>query len=614
MKKVSRTILTLVICLTLAVGTASAVSAPSQAPASYAADSPASGREEVIYANLTGGGTVKDLYTVTILTADKDGLITDYGSFASVTNLTDTTPLTLTGDQVSFNAKPGSYYIQGALKETALPWTIGITYLLDGKETLPEALAGQTGHVEIRLTTAANMAADTAADTAYDPSYFDNYMLTLSVSLDASLCRNIKASGGMTANAGSDKRITFMAMPGKPASFSVETDAAGFTMPGIEISAMPMSFSIDPPDTAGLKADLTKLTDAVGALSDGAAQLQSGSRDLKNGAADLSKGSALFDAGLGELNKNAAGLLGGSAQIKTALEQISGALNGSSGGLDLGGFAQLPDALDRTAAGLKDMSAGLGELKTAYDPAYTALKDAIAQIPVSSLSQDNIAKLYADNPASKDLIDTLVAYYQGGARTAATFASVKPVFDAVSETLGKTIAGADQMVGALSTMSAQIKAAMSGSDTAAQLAQLSTGLTALSDQYGEFHDGLTAFTAGTAQLGSQYGALNAGIGGIKDGTAQLYNGVSQASNGAAELNDAVKDMPQMVDEEINKLLEAYDKSDYKPASFLSDKNANTSSVQFVMKTAPIELPEKAAAPTEAPAPENLWTRFLALFK
>lgn len=612
MKKALRAFITLLLCAVLTIGTVSAASAPVSPPENAVSPNPAGLREEVVYANLSGSGMIDEIYAVSLLTLPDAATYTDYGDYASVTNLTDTAPLTLSGNQVAFSAEAGSFYYQGTMRTKELPWIISITYLLDGAEISPAALAGQTGHVAIRIATSMNPAVDAA--------YFENYMLTISATLDASLCRNITVSGGMTAIAGSDKRITFMAMPGDAADFSLETDAVGFTMPGIEISALPLSISISAPDTAGMKADLNELTDAIAQLSDGTAQLKNGALELKNGSAELRGGSALFAGGIGELSGNAASLLGGSAQIKDALTALSGALNGApavdgtQSGFSLTGLQQLPGALDQTAAGLQEMSAGLGALKDSFSKAYEALKAAVGQIPVDTPAEAALGKLYADNPEKKELLDLLAGYVKGGAGTKATFENVKPAFDAVETSLSETIAGAGQMTQGLSGMSAQIKTGLAGDGTAAQLGQLGEGLKQLSAQYGEFHSGLTEFTAGASQLGSQYGELHAGISGLADGTSELYGGIAETSDGTAELNDGVRDLPARIDEEIEKLMDTYDKSDYQPVSFVSGKNVNTASVQFVMKTAPIELPEAPAAAAPEAVQESFWTRLMALFK
>jgi putative membrane protein len=51
----------------------------------------------------------------------------------------------------------------------------------------------------------------------------------------------------------------------------------------------------------------------------------------------------------------------------------------------------------------------------------------------------------------------------------------------------------------------------------------------------------------------------------------------------------------------------------KVVSFVSDKNTNVSSVQFVLKTDPINIPEAPKAAALKPAEESFWQKLLKLF-
>jgi X-X-X-Leu-X-X-Gly heptad repeat protein len=573
------------------------------------ADTPAGtpgSREEVVYANLTPAGDTKEIYVVSVLHNTAAGLVADFGNFTSVSNLTDTAPVTLTEDQVLASVPQGDFYYQGTLESAALPWTIDVSYALDGAELPAEALAGTDGHVTIRIRTDRN--------TDIDPVYFDNYLLQVSLTLDTSRCKSITASGGTLANAGVNKLVTFTVMPGKAGDLVIETDASDFSMSGIEFSAVPLSMKLDPPDTSAMKADLKKLSDAVAELNDGIAQLESGSLELKSGAEDLSSGSSSVAAGLRDLSGNAAELYGGSAQIKEALNAIVAAMSAPGGSLDLGSLQQLPDGLLQLAAGLDGMSSGLTELKTGFAASYGALKAAILEIPGAAVSDAEWGRLYQDNPDKKDLLDRLAAYYASGLKTKATYENVRPLFDAMEPSLDELTASVGQMSGSLKETAAQIKGALESDEAFSQLSQLSSGLQALSEKYGGFHDGLVQFTAGVAELNKNYGSLDAGISGLADGAGELSDGLIETSDGVTELNDGVSDLPEKTDEEIQKLMDDYDKSDVTPVSFASAKNANTLSVQFVIKTDKIEKPDAPAPAAEPEAPVTIWTRIADLFR
>ncbi|HIV75363.1 MAG TPA: YhgE/Pip domain-containing protein, partial [Candidatus Pseudogracilibacillus intestinigallinarum] len=65
-------------------------------------------------------------------------------------------------------------------------------------------------------------------------------------------------------------------------------------------------------------------------------------------------------------------------------------------------------------------------------------------------------------------------------------------------------------------------------------------------------------------------------------------------------------------EEIDALMEKYDKSNFDMVSFVSNKNEKVEMVQFVMKTEPIETKEELVEEEEEDE-KTMWQRFLDLF-
>lgn len=606
MKKVLYAAAAVMMCAVILVPSVFAGTTSDKVLAADADDNTASSREEVVYANLTASGAVKDVTVVSILSVSQAGLIKDYGDYSSVKNLTNVEPLSLNGDLVTVSAPVGDFYYQGSLKQSELPWVIDVTYTLDDESLPAEALAGKSGHLELGIAVTANENADS--------SYFDNYLLQISVSLDASVCKAISAPDGTIANAGNNKMITYTIMPGNSGAFKLETDVNDFAMQGIQFAALPLSLTIPTPDTNGITSDLQSLTDAIAAINDGMAQLHVGSYDMKIGARDLANGSSEFYSGLKALSSNATPLLDGSSQIKQALEMLASSMSGSSGSLDMSSLAQLPAGLTQMAAGLSDMSAGLSDLKNGFAEAYGALQAAIASIPDTAISDAAINSLYMDNPDKKDTIDALVAYYQAGAQTKATYQAIKPAFDAMDTSLEAIISAADSMAQSLTTTADQLNGALSANDTAQKLFQLSEGLQVLSDNYAAFHENLSAYTSGVTSVSSNYSAINSGLSGLSNGISDLNNGIGDLYDGTAELSNATVSLPEQLNDEVKNMLMGYDKSDFQPVSFVSPKNTDTTSVQFIFITDKIEKAAQVSQEPETVQAETFWTRFLALFK
>ena len=122
---------------------------------------------------------------------------------------------------------------------------------------------------------------------------------------------------------------------------------------------------------------------------------------------------------------------------------------------------------------------------------------------------------------------------------------------------------------------------------------------------------LEAFERDVAELVAEYQKLDTGIGEYTDGVAKLYGGFSEICGGARELaeggillSDGTKELVQGTAElrqktavfggnSSEKLTEMLDNmtGQYNAVSFVSAKNSEISSVQFVIKTEPVEIPE-----------------------
>lgn len=90
------------------------------------------------------------------------------------------------------------------------------------------------------------------------------------------------------------------------------------------------------------------------------------------------------------------------------------------------------------------------------------------------------------------------------------------------------------------------------------------------------------------------------------------DGADSLREGTDEFKEKSKDMDGQIHEEIDGVVDSFSGSDFVPVSFVSDKNKNVELVQFVMKTAGIQIPEPEEIPVEE-EPEGFWKRLAALF-
>jgi putative membrane protein len=281
------------------------------------ADGEPSRKEEVVYALLDAGGKAKSIYVVNIFNG---GPVTDYGDYSKIVNLTDTRKIRQTGDMISADAGAGKLYYQGTLNSGDLPWSIKISYKLDGKEIKASELAGGSGALELHIEIAQNPKAN--------PVFFDNYALQISLQLDTALCENIVSENATIANYGGFKQLSYTVLPGRGADIKIRADVHDFEMKAISINGIRLLLDLDV-DYGDFSAELARLSDAVAELDGGAGELTEGARRLSEGmkayADGLKKyrdGVAALEAGAGDLSGGAAALSGGLAELAAQNEAL----------------------------------------------------------------------------------------------------------------------------------------------------------------------------------------------------------------------------------------------------------------------------------------------------
>ena len=597
-----------------------------------AADAPAAaGAEEVIYAKLDAAGEPLSAYAVVALNGDAGESVTHYGAYTAVENLTDTSALTYEDGAVTATIPEGGrLYYQGTLESFELPWDIAIGYELDGKSISPAELGGQSGALEMTLSVKPNGNAPGA--------FADEMMLQITVTLDASLCKDISAGGATVANAGGDKTLAFTVLPGAEAEYTVTADVEDFTMAGLTIAGVNYDIASAMGDTAEITDGVGQMTDAISQLSDGASQLASGAGSLRSGAGS-------FGSGLSTLSAGSAELVAGSEQIAGALSQISASLPGagtdaeaaaaaaaaagmdpeaaaaaaagaqSAGAgmtLDLSALAQLPAGLEQAADGLEQAGAALAQLAEGYGAAYPALAQAVEAIPEPSVSEEDIGALMALAPDNEALA-ALVANYQAAQTVKAVWAQASAAFEAVQDNLPALAEGVNSAAASLRQTAQQISAAMSatgGPIDLSGLLQLTSGLSQLAQSYSAFHEGLVSYAGGVDALSANWSSVYSGI-------SSLASGAGELSDGVAALDEETSKIPELIDELTGGSTEDESADASAQASFLDGRNGDTASVQFVIMTEGISEPEAEAEP--APAEEEqgffaeLWDRIVALF-
>src|SRR5690625_450038 len=546
-------------------------------------------KDEVIYGKLHANGQINEMYVVNSFYDTTEGQITDYGTYENIRNLTDLSTIEKSNKQVIFQTTGEDFYYQGELSEHQLPWDIKITYYLDGEKIDADQLAGQSGKFEIHIETKANK--------TIDPVFFDYYLLQISLTFDPLHFQQITAPKGTEANEGKNKLINFSAMPGEEDIFITTANVENLTMEPISISAIPANLAFDDPDISEMEEDMQKLSDAIRDLHDGVVELYDGVIDLDDGTEKLNEGSSEFLKGMKTLNNSSKDLVAGSQRIKDAFAEINEALN-----IDFDVDLPSADDLKELPGIIRDISQELQEFSNVLKEIDELLRD----IATDGLDERDYEKVYAviDDNEVQQIVDQLVA----------THAAVKALAN-INESIPIDLTdAAQQMAQYLAEIADELESNLHLLDELGQINELIDGLKTMAREYNQFHRGLVEYSDGVAELTKADGEIDSGIDELSDGTTKLETGVKELVDGTKELHDATSDLPDEMQSEIDQFMADFDFSDYKPKSFVSEKNKNIGVVQFVLQTETIELPEDDSDEVAEEKSKNLWQRFLDLFR
>ena len=619
-------------------------------------------KEEVIYITLDASGTLKNTYVVNSFSG---GSITDYGNYASVKMLNTSDPIEQNGDTITFSTSASKAYYQGELTDAEIPWNISLRYYLNGVEYSAAEIAGKSGELEIRFQITEN--------TACSDTFFDDYALQASFTLDTERCNNISAPDATIANVGSDKQLTYTVLPGEGIDTTITADVTDFEMSAVSINGIHLNLNVEIDDTE-LKDKVNELIDAVEQLddsavelSDGSAELLDGSSELKDGASSLQSGVASLDegvvtlqnglttvqSGLDTLNSQSGTLTAGSSEFKAALVTIQTAVNSISvTSEDLTALTEASGQIKQAISDLYDGAAAL-QANLGYGQ-YKALMaqngldiDALLAGNASAVetiqSYEAMLEQLSTVPGMEDLVNQYKSQLLG------TSEQIKSLLNANSAAIGgmeSYINGISAELPALTEGLAALNTQYEIFDSSisqlvntlgnmtGNLSALAEGINQLVVSYEELDSGINDYTGGVAQIVAGYSQVMGGVsslaegskelvsgsGELYDGTVELYDGVVSLCDGAQEMADGTgefrtetADMNDQIDEEIDSLLESIGGSMDDPVSFVSEKNTNVESVQFVIQTEAIEVEETDDVVVTQEEELSFWQKLLQLF-
>lgn len=313
------------------------------------------------YGNLTDGSVVKSYRTNGIAT------LTDYGDYDEIINLTDGTVPARNGGMTTFRldekALPGTFYFEGKTTKPfqQLPWTISMSYTLNGVPTKAEDLAGQAGVVEIRLDIVPNGQASEYAR--------NNYTLEAMAIFNQDDILSLEAPGAQVQLIGNLRAVLFLGLPGEECHYTIRVGSDDFSFGGMTFLMVPATLS-QLEEIAKLserKDDLeenyNKLSGSMDSLLDAMAAMTGSLNASANGLEQLNKARGIFSDGKGVIYSGTDALREDLSNLADVLEPVEGQIEA------------LSKTISDSKATLRSMTNTVFDLKGDLKDVESALRD-----------------------------------------------------------------------------------------------------------------------------------------------------------------------------------------------------------------------------------------------
>ena len=313
------------------------------------------------YGNLTDGSVVKSYRTNGIAT------LTDYGDYDEIINLTDGTMPARNGGMTTFRLDektlPGTFYFEGKTTKPfqQLPWTISMSYTLNGVPTKAEDLAGQAGVVEIRLDIVPNERASEYAR--------NNYTLEAMAIFNQDDILSLEAPGAQVQLIGNLRAVLFLGLPGEECHYTIRVGSEDFAFGGMTFLMVPATLS-QLEEIAKLserKDDLednyNKLSGSIDSLLDAMTAMTGSLNASANGLEQLNKARGIFSDGKGVIYSGTDALREDLFNLADVLEPVEGQIEA------------LSKTISDSKSTLRSMTNTVSDLKGDLKDVESALRD-----------------------------------------------------------------------------------------------------------------------------------------------------------------------------------------------------------------------------------------------
>ena len=539
-------------------------------------------KSETVYAKANADGTVTETTVEAVLKARDGATIPDVAALRDIINKEGDEEYTTGADNALTWQNSGSAITYEGKSDAALPVTTRVTYYLNGVETAPDDLAGQSGRVRIRFDYT-NHTRETVTVDGQEYTVSVPFTAITAVILDGDKFSNVEADNGKVMELDGQTAVLGTVMPGLadslrltefepledteiPAYFEVSADVTDFSLDFTATILTPSA--LDDLDTGDL-SDLDDLSDTLDDLTDAADALTDGTGALADGVQALYDGFHQYADGVQGLNEGAEALADGLTQLY------------SSGTALVDGANVLRDGLSAVSSAVGNMTSG--------DAGSSEESMAAMQAQLAPTIEAYGTALVNDVVYDTDFLAAL-------ADAGLTDAQQKAVMGAVGTTMGKALQKdtGDLVQGVASTVSGAIMGQMGEG-----IGQLQTGLDQLASGSAELARGADTYVKAVGQISQGADALAEGSAQLDDASDAMYEGLAELHDGAQELHDGVQEFSDKSSGDLSddlgsglrnvvRRLKAVQQAGKNYQTFSGLPAGSTGSVKFIVETAEIK--------------------------
>ena len=539
-------------------------------------------KSETVYAKANADGTVTETTVEAVLKARDGATIPDVAALRDIINKEGDEEYTTGADNALTWQNSGSAITYEGKSDAALPVTTRVTYYLNGVETAPDDLAGQSGRVRIRFDYT-NHTRETVTVDGQEYTVSVPFTAITAVILDGDKFSNIEADNGKVMELDGQTAVLGTAMPGLadslrltefepledteiPAYFEVSADVTDFSLDFTATILTPSA--LDDLDTGDLSDlddlsdtldDLTDaadaLTDGTGALADGVQALYDGFHQYADGVQGLNEGAEALADGLTQLYSSGTALVDGANALRDGLSAVSSAVGNMTSG-DAGSSQESMAAMQAQLAPTMEAYGTALVNDVVYDENF------LAALAAANLTEDQ----------------------------------QKAVMGAVGVTMGKALQKETPAMvqGVAGTVSGAIMGQIGSG-----IGQLQTGLDQLASGSAELARGADTYVKAVGQVSQGADALAEGSAQLDDASDAMYEGLAELHDGAQELHDGVQEFSDKSSGDLSddlgsglrnvvRRLKAVQQAGKNYQTFSGLPAGSTGSVKFIVETAEIK--------------------------